>query len=96
MKKEMPWAFPRLDACDFLNISEEGPWGASPSLSFYPFLIFDHHLDPRYLKTSVADLHLKIGKIHVYSANPWIDSFAHTVYAEISQQYINYYKRIQT
>ena len=27
----------------------------------------------------VADMHLKIGKIPVYSANPWIDSFAHTV-----------------
>ena len=31
---------------------------------------------------SVADLHLKIGKIPVYSANPWIESFAHTVYDE--------------
>ena len=30
----------------------------------------------------VADLHLKIGKIPMYSANPWIESFAHTVYDE--------------
>ena len=30
----------------------------------------------------VADLHLKIGKIPVYSANHWIESFAHTVYDE--------------
>ena len=38
---------------------------------------------------NVADLHLKLGKIPVYSANPWIDSFAHTVYDEISQHCIN-------
>ena len=38
------------DACDFLNISEEGPWGASPILDFYPFLIFLHHLVFGYLK----------------------------------------------
>ena len=31
---------------------------------------------------SVADLHLKIGKIPVYSASPWIESLAHTVYDE--------------
>ena len=30
----------------------------------------------------VADLHLKIGKIPVYSASPWIESLAHTVYDE--------------
>ena len=30
MKKGMPWASPSLDACDFLNISEEGPWGVAP------------------------------------------------------------------
>ena len=32
---------------------------------------------------------LKIWQVHVYSANPWIDSFAHTVYDVISQQSIN-------
>ena len=31
---------------------------------------------------SVADPHLKIGKIPVYSASPWIESLAHTVYDE--------------
>ena len=41
-----------LDACDFLNILEEGPWGAFPSLDFYPFLILLHHLALGYLKTS--------------------------------------------
>ena len=37
----------------------------------------------------VAYLHLKYVKVPVYSANPWIDSFAHTVYDVISQQSIN-------
>ena len=45
-------ASPSLDACDFLNISEEGPWGAFPILGFYPFFIFLHHLALEYLKTS--------------------------------------------
>ena len=52
MKKGVSWASPSLDACDFLNISEEGPWGASPGLGFYPFLIFLQHLALGYLKTS--------------------------------------------
>ena len=30
----------------------------------------------------VADLHLNIGKIPVYSASPWIESLAHTVHDE--------------
>jgi hypothetical protein len=30
-------------------------------------------------KSHVTYLHLKIGKVPVYSANPWIVSFAHTV-----------------
>ena len=34
---------------------------------------------------------LKIGKIPVYSANPWIESFAHTVHDAISQQRSFYY-----
>ena len=34
---------------------------------------------------------LKIRQVPVYSANPWIDSFAYTVYDEISQHCINYY-----
>ena len=52
MKKGMPKESPRLDACDFLSIAEEGTWGASPSLSFYSILIFIHHLALEYLKTS--------------------------------------------
>ena len=52
MKKGMPWASPRLDASDFLNIEKEGPWGSSPILSFYPFSIFIHHLAIEYLETS--------------------------------------------
>ena len=50
MKKGLPWASPSLDACNFLNISEEGPWGASPSLGFCSFPIFLHHLALGYLK----------------------------------------------
>ena len=42
------------------------------------------------LKKHVAYLHLKYGKVPVYSANPWIDSFAHTVYDVISQQSIKF------
>ena len=34
----MPWASPSLDACDFLDISEDGPWGATPSLDFSSLL----------------------------------------------------------
>ena len=34
---------------------------------------------------------LKIGKIPVYSANPWIESFAHTVHDAVSQQRSFYY-----
>ena len=33
---------------------------------------------------------LKIWQVPVYSANHWIDSFAHTVYDVISQQSINF------
>ena len=40
------------------------------------------HLDSLLPSTSVEDLHLKIGKIPVYSASPWIESLAHTVYDE--------------
>ena len=62
MKKGMPWASPSLDACGFLNISEEGPWGASPSLVFYPFLIFlrtwilENFLHAKLIATSLEGL----------------------------------------
>ena len=45
---------------------------------------------------SVMDLHLKIGKSLCIVQTPGSISFAHTVYDEISQQCIKYYKRIQT
>ena len=51
MKKWMPLASPSLDACVLLNISEEVPWGSSPSLGFCSFSIFLHHLALGYLKT---------------------------------------------
>ena len=38
---------------------------------------------------NVAYLHLKIGKVPVYSANPWIESFAHTVH-DVQQRSICY------
>ena len=41
----------------------------------------------------VVYLHLKYGKVPVYSANHWIDSFAQTVYDVMSQQSINLLQR---
>ena len=41
---------------------------------FYPNLGFRTYRQHNALIPSVADLHLKLGKIPVYSANPWIDS----------------------
>ena len=49
---------------------------------FYPNLGFRTYRQHSALIPSVADLHLKIGKIPVYSASPWIESLAHTVYDE--------------
>ena len=43
----------------------------------------------------VEDLHLKIGKIPVYSASPWIESLAHTVYDEYHNIVSIYYTMIQ-
>ena len=39
----------------------------------------------------VAYLHLENDKVPVYSANPWIESFADTVHDAISQQRSFYY-----
>ena len=38
---------------------------------------------------------LKIGKVPVYSANPWINSFAHTVYDGYHNIASDYYTKIQ-
>ena len=38
-----------------------------------------HPFDVSWVFASVAYLHLEYGKVAVYSANPWIESFAHTV-----------------
>ena len=57
---------------------------------FYPNLGFRTYRQHSALIPSVAYLHFKIRQIPVYSANPWIDSFAHIIYDVISQQSINF------
>ena len=56
-----------------------------------PNLGFQTYRQHSALIPSVADLHLKIGKIHVYSANPWIESSAHIVYDEYHNSVSIYY-----
>ena len=65
MKKGMPWASPRLNACEFLNISVEGPWGASPSLGILSLLdlpssprtwILENFLHAKLIATSLEGL----------------------------------------
>ena len=46
---------------------------------FYPNLGFQIYRQHSALIASVAYLHLENGKVPVYSANPWIESFEHTV-----------------
>ena len=62
-------------------------------LIYIPNLGFRTYMQHSALIPSVADLHLKIGKIPVYSASPWIESLAHTVYDEylniVSIYYMN-------
>ena len=58
---------------------------------FYPNLGFRIYRQHSALIPSVAYLYLENGKVPVYSANPWIESFAHTVHDVISQQRSIYY-----
>ena len=60
MKKGMPWASPRFDACTswiYLGVT----W-ASPSLSFCPFFIFSYHSS---LPTLENSLHTKLHTIFI-------------------------------
>ena len=72
---------PNFEADDFVA------WTAEKHGMFTVKSAYNLALDLRTSKppsSSVAYLHLENGKVPVYSANPWIESFAHTVHDVIS------------